>query len=451
MNACSKALVLVAGLTSLFATYWDDAWHTDIGRDDALIPPHLLLFGSVAVVGVAVAAWGLAELRRTGSLVAVLKRPPLLIAAAGGVCTLASAPVDAAWHAVFGRDAVLWSPPHMLTVFGTLALLGGVFAAGAQARWIPPVCAALLLGVAVTAVLEFETDVPQFDERLYLPVLLVAALYAAALARALTPSAYTISGGVLLYLLIRLAVTGVLTLLGHTAPDLPLAVAGLAVMDLRWKRPLHAYAAGAAGVALTSALASATGLSSVPPDAVLVVAAAVVAGALAVRMRFAALLLAPLALLAVPEQAVAHDPGQGRAIARAALTVTSDGRGTLTLAAQVREGCAGLRPARVVARRAGRALTGTLTPSGCTFAGTLRVPEHGLWFLYAEWRQGAETWLPVHADAAGTLTEVRDIYLPPTRTGGAGPAISGLLLYTLGLMLLWLTIRLARSGTARAR
>jgi hypothetical protein len=81
-------------------------------------------------------------------------------------------------------------------------------------------------------------------------------------------------------------------------------------MDLRWKRPLHAYAAGAAGVALTSALASATGLSSVPPDAVLAVAA--VAGALAVRVSFAALLV-PLALFAVPDQAVAHDPGQGRA------------------------------------------------------------------------------------------------------------------------------------------
>jgi hypothetical protein len=73
------------------------------------------------------------------------------------------------------------------------------------------------------------------------------------------------------------------------------------------------------------------------------------------------------------------------------------------------------------------------------------VPAHGLWFLFAE------TWLPVHADAVGAVTEVRDIYLPPMRKGGAGPAISGLLLYTLGLMLLWLTIRLARSGTARAR
>jgi hypothetical protein len=42
--------------------------------------------------------------------------------------TLAALPIDAAWHAAFGRDAVLWSPPHMLAVFGSLALLVGFLA-----------------------------------------------------------------------------------------------------------------------------------------------------------------------------------------------------------------------------------------------------------------------------------------------------------------------------------
>ena len=56
---------------------------------------------------------------------------PLQLAAAGGTVTLATLPVDGAWHAAFGRDAVLWSPPHMLAVFGGLALLVG-FLTGAQ-------------------------------------------------------------------------------------------------------------------------------------------------------------------------------------------------------------------------------------------------------------------------------------------------------------------------------
>jgi hypothetical protein len=125
------ALVVVAGSAGLFATFWDDAWHTDLGRDQATIPPHLLLYGSMAVIGAVVAAWGLVALRRSRSPAAVLRQPPLLLAAAGGTLTLVALPIDAAWHAAFGRDAVLWSPPHMLAIFGSLALLVG-FLAGAR-------------------------------------------------------------------------------------------------------------------------------------------------------------------------------------------------------------------------------------------------------------------------------------------------------------------------------
>jgi hypothetical protein len=42
---------LPAGSAGLFATFWDDAWHTDLGRDQATIPPHLLLYASMATIG----------------------------------------------------------------------------------------------------------------------------------------------------------------------------------------------------------------------------------------------------------------------------------------------------------------------------------------------------------------------------------------------------------------
>jgi hypothetical protein len=64
------AVVVAAGSAGLFATYWDDAWHTDLGRDQAFIPPYLLLYGSMAVIGAVVAAWGLVALRRGRSLAA---------------------------------------------------------------------------------------------------------------------------------------------------------------------------------------------------------------------------------------------------------------------------------------------------------------------------------------------------------------------------------------------
>ncbi|MFI9557591.1 esterase/lipase family protein [Nonomuraea endophytica] len=88
LSAPAVCLVVVAGFASLFATYWDDAWHTDIGRDDALIPPHLLLFGSVAVVGLVVAGWGLRSLVAAGSMAAAFRQRPLLL-----VAGLAGAPL----------------------------------------------------------------------------------------------------------------------------------------------------------------------------------------------------------------------------------------------------------------------------------------------------------------------------------------------------------------------
>ena len=143
----------------------------------------------MAAIGAVVAAWGLSALWRDRSPAAVWRQPPLLLAAAGGTVTLAAAPIDAAWHARFGRDAVLWSPPHMLAIFGSLALLVG-FLAGARPatpRWILTGLGALLLGSAAVPVLEFETDVPQFSETLYLPVLLATTLFAAWVLRQVIP------------------------------------------------------------------------------------------------------------------------------------------------------------------------------------------------------------------------------------------------------------------------
>ncbi len=60
--------VLTGGAVALFATYWDEAWHTDIGRDSAWIAPHLLLYGAMAVAGSAIAAWGVRTWWTTRSL-----------------------------------------------------------------------------------------------------------------------------------------------------------------------------------------------------------------------------------------------------------------------------------------------------------------------------------------------------------------------------------------------
>jgi hypothetical protein len=466
-------LVVVAGATALFATYWDDAWHTDLGRDDTTIPPHLLLYGSVAVIGAVVAAWGLAALRHRRSLLAILRQPPLLLAATGATVTLASAPIDATWHATFGRDAVLWSPPHMLGVFGTLALVVGVLAGARPDRgrpWLAAAAGALLLGSAVLPVLEFETDVPQFPEALYLPVLLAAALLAAAILRVLVPGPLPVVRAVGIYLLLRVAITIGLAGLGRSTPDLPLAILGLAAIDLPWWTATARYAAGAAGVALSTWLASAAGLASVAAGAVAVVAipalvlfaAVLLAAARLRRLGGAALLLLAIAVALWPRPAAAHDPGQGRPVAAVTLAAVSDGHGTLTITAEPASACGALTPGRVVARRAGRTITGALAAIGrCRYAGMVSVTAAGRWFLYVELREagrGVEAWLPVDAGRAGWLVQRRELYQPAGRAQGAAPSTgevaSGTLLYAVEGLLLSLIVlqvrRLARTWRADA-
>ena len=109
---------------------------------------------------------------------------------------------------------------------------------------------ALLLGTAVVPVLEFETDVPQFSEALYLPVLLAATLFAALILRQVLPGPLPVAGAVGIYVLLRVAIMLGLEGLGRSTPDLPLAIVGLAAVDLPWRTAAARYSGGAAAVAL---------------------------------------------------------------------------------------------------------------------------------------------------------------------------------------------------------
>ena len=55
LMAMVAAAAAAAGVGS---AYWDDSWHTTLGRDSTFIPPHLLLYASILTVGVVIAGWG---------------------------------------------------------------------------------------------------------------------------------------------------------------------------------------------------------------------------------------------------------------------------------------------------------------------------------------------------------------------------------------------------------
>lgn len=107
--------VITGAVITLIGAYWDDAWHTDIGRDTFWSPPHLALYGGVGLFSAGVALWVFLACAQERDIRTVWRQKPLLIALVGAAVTLLSAPIDHTWHVLFGRDAVLWSPPHTMT------------------------------------------------------------------------------------------------------------------------------------------------------------------------------------------------------------------------------------------------------------------------------------------------------------------------------------------------
>lgn len=470
LSPTSGWLVVGAAVTGMIATYWDDAWHTEIGRDSTFIPPHLLLYGAMAVIGAVLAGWVLRVVVAGRSLGAVFATPGLTLTAVAGATVAGAAPVDAAWHAAFGRDAVLWSPPHLVSVIGTVCLVVGAFV-GISAPRTAAVRVGLgvaLLGGTQLVVLEYDTDVPQFSERLYLVLLLMTALAAGWVVRSAIGTRFDAGWVVGGYLLVRTGILVALSAAGWPAPDFPLPLVGLVVLNgpgrwgaARW--PL-------AGLAMTGLqiVASATGVSSVSTESVTAAAAfvgpvlfAVLVG-ISVRRRGAAFAVAVAAILLAPiadaPLARAHDPGQGPERGSAELSVVGDGRGGLTVTVDSFSGLApGIEPVRLVARRADYVVTANLHRASSAgagwFTGHVVLPESGRWFVYVEVRERGrilETWVPVQQSMTVLMVTRRPVYVP----AGTGPrprveyAVgAGLIGIGMGLMV-WSALAVRRSRQA---
>ena len=132
---------LVAGALAMWGVYFDTAWHRTVGRDTFFSLSHLFIYGGGALVWIAcIAAITLATRRRLADLGgSVLRAGPIrlplgfAIAAFGTAVIVLAVPTDLTWHAVFGKDLLIWSPPHMQGVVGgALGALGLACAIAAQ-------------------------------------------------------------------------------------------------------------------------------------------------------------------------------------------------------------------------------------------------------------------------------------------------------------------------------
>ncbi len=173
------AAIVFAATSVIFGLIWDISWHMSIGRDTFWTPAHMAIYTGGAVAGL---ASGFEVLRRSffsktpvndGVTIWRVFNGPLggWLAIWGAVAMLTSGPFDDWWHAAYGLDVRIISPPHALLALGFVAILSGavVMAMAVQVREaeggassMVPWVVVYASGLVLTLVSIFTT---QFHER----------------------------------------------------------------------------------------------------------------------------------------------------------------------------------------------------------------------------------------------------------------------------------------------
>lgn len=188
--AAATALVSAFGLLLAGIGFYSDvAYHIAFGRDeDVFTAPHMqILIGLVLILVAGLVCVTAATLRRAPTRVQLgrLRVPwssiPLLVIGTGAVIGF---PMDEFWHQMYGVDVTMWSPPHLMMIFGAaftgmatwlvIAESGVSPQDGPWARGFHVLGAWLtLLGLTAPAG-EFYFGVPQWQQ-LFHPVLVMLA------------------------------------------------------------------------------------------------------------------------------------------------------------------------------------------------------------------------------------------------------------------------------------
>lgn len=476
------AAIVVGFVASLGGTYWDAGWHTVRGRDSFLSPPHVLLYAGVGLLGAAFVGRA-AALARVGGWRRVAAEPSVALGVIGAGITLTGAPIDDFWHEMFGRDSVIWSPPHMLGVVGTLALASAFLleigrAGGRVEQLFQPVAGAALLAAALVPVLEYDLDVPQYSVVFYMPVVATGAAFAFALISQGRAVAFAATRSTVAYTAVIAALGAVLGAFDYPAPMLPLLLPVALGFDLLVSAGRHPVAAGGAviglgtvGVYLPLRALAGDGLGLTAPElaasaglALAGASAALAAGwggiplpRLRPRPLMTSVFIAVTGIsMLVPAQGSAHDPGQGPEAGTASLAAVANER-SLRLDADMGgvRGCEELRPVRLRARRAGEEVGAPLRPAGtCRARGTVEVPTDGRWFVYAEFErdgQQLETWLPLEAGASEASDDrSRLVYAPRTTETTAPKIVAGVIVYGLLVLVMLSVGRRVRAAASPA-
>src|ERR1700739_3062283 len=118
---------------SVIGGAWDIAWHESVGRDSFWTTPHILIQLCGVLSGISCGYLILATTFQKDSPLRAYSismwgfRGPMgaFLCAWGGVAMIASAPFDTWWHAAYGLDVKILSPPHVLLALGMTGIRFG--------------------------------------------------------------------------------------------------------------------------------------------------------------------------------------------------------------------------------------------------------------------------------------------------------------------------------------
>lgn len=462
-------VALVSLVVALFGTYWDDAWHTDIGRDTFWSPPHILLYAGIALAGASIGARALRRYLETRSIRGVLATRGLAISIVGVGATMLSAPIDETWHALYGRDAVAWSPPHLLGLVGVLLLVGGIQldlrqATGPRSAPLRVLADAAVLATLLALVFEYDTDVPQFDEVWYLPVMTLGMAIAFGLARRSHAQGWPALSAAGAYTALMVATIFALLALGHSHPIVPAVIVPALAHDIAARRratlPVRAIALVlATWIAYPPYLDLLDGVRLDMVDAPIGVPLSLLAAGIGLaltdpptRPRISRAAAATLVLVALAPTALAHDPGQGEPVADITLRARQFEDEWVVYASVQGLDCDAIEPDAAFARRAGETIEGRMQgASPCRLNASLALPDaSGRWFGYVRFRDAAgilEAWIPLEpADLETTKTTT--LYRPPEARAGAAQVVGSIALYSTELALVGFFLHRSRRADA---
>jgi hypothetical protein len=124
---------LIAVLSSVIGGAWDISWHESIGRDTFWTTPHILIQLCGVLSGISCGYLILSTTFQKNSHLRAHSismwgfRGPMgaFLCAWGGVAMITSAPFDNWWHAAYGLDVKILSPPHVLLALGMTGIRFG--------------------------------------------------------------------------------------------------------------------------------------------------------------------------------------------------------------------------------------------------------------------------------------------------------------------------------------